>query len=74
MTATNVTENKEADLSDPEQLKTYGVVDLKLDKHGLPLVPQPTVNKDDPLVSCLYLKALVDADISRTGHRCSNSS
>lgn len=24
---------------------------LKLDKHGLPLVPQPTDNKDDPLVS-----------------------
>jgi hypothetical protein len=24
---------------------------LRLDKHGLPLVPQPTVYKDDPLVS-----------------------
>jgi hypothetical protein len=24
--------------------------DLKLDKHGLPLVPQPSDRKDDPLV------------------------
>lgn len=24
--------------------------ELKLDKHGLPLVPQPTSRKDDPLV------------------------
>lgn len=24
---------------------------LKLDKHGLPLVPQPSDHKDDPLVS-----------------------
>jgi hypothetical protein len=26
---------------------------LKLDRHGLPLVPQPTDHKDDPLVSQL---------------------
>lgn len=26
---------------------------LKLDKHGLPLVPQPSDHKDDPLVSIL---------------------
>ena len=24
--------------------------DVKLDKHGLPLVPQPSDNEDDPLV------------------------
>ena len=24
--------------------------DLKLDKHGLPLIPQPSDNEDDPLV------------------------
>ncbi len=24
---------------------------LKLDKHGLPMVPQPSDHKDDPLVS-----------------------
>jgi hypothetical protein len=30
---------------------------LKLDNHGLPLVPQPTSYKDDPLVSpCPFLK------------------
>ena len=26
--------------------------DTKLDKHGLPLVPQPSDNEDDPLVKC----------------------
>lgn len=25
---------------------------LRLDKHGLPLSPQPSARKDDPLVSC----------------------
>ena len=25
--------------------------DVKLDKHGLPLVPQPSTQKTDPLVS-----------------------
>lgn len=29
--------------------------DLKLDKHGLPLVPQPSRFKDDPLVCNLML-------------------
>lgn len=28
------------------------VSDLKLDKQGLPLVPQPSDHKDDPLVCC----------------------
>ena len=28
-----------------------GTVALKLDQHGLPLVPQPSRFKDDPLVS-----------------------
>jgi hypothetical protein len=32
---------------DPERQST----DLKLDNHGLPLVPQPSRFKDDPLVS-----------------------
>ena len=27
---------------------------LKLDDHGLPLVPQPSDHKDDPLVSLFY--------------------
>jgi hypothetical protein len=26
------------------------IAGLKLDKHGLPLIPQPTDRKDDPLV------------------------
>ena len=34
-----------------EQLQGESTLDLKLDKHGLPLVPQPTSHKDDPLVS-----------------------
>lgn len=31
------------------------VSDLKLDKHGLPLVPQPSDHKDDPLVRCIHV-------------------
>jgi hypothetical protein len=30
--------------------KTAGDVHLQLDKSGLPLVPQPSAHKDDPLV------------------------
>ena len=30
---------------------------LKLDKHGYPLSPQPSDNKDDPLVHCPPRKA-----------------
>lgn len=30
---------------------------LKLDQHGLPLVPQPSDHKDDPLVWSEYLLA-----------------
>jgi hypothetical protein len=34
-----------------EHLKGEDGSNLKLDKRGLPLVPQPTSHKDDPLVS-----------------------
>ena len=45
----NVTMVENRDLNDPEQLKAENP-NLKLDKHGLPLVPQPTDHEDDPLV------------------------
>jgi hypothetical protein len=45
----NVTMVENRDLNDPEKLKAENP-NLKLDKHGLPLVPQPTDHKDDPLV------------------------
>jgi hypothetical protein len=48
----NVTMIENRDLNDPEQLKAENA-NLKLDKHGLPLVPQPTDHKDDPLVNSL---------------------
>jgi hypothetical protein len=35
-----------------ESLKECDVQPLRLDKRGLPLVPQPTIHKDDPLVDC----------------------
>lgn len=34
--------------------------DPKLDKHGLPLVPQPTDRKDDPLVSRITRQGFYD--------------
>lgn len=41
----------EHDLNDPQRLAGDAPSDLRLDKHGLPLVPQPTKHKDDPLAS-----------------------
>jgi hypothetical protein len=48
--ATNISiaENYGADLNNP---KTEDTANLKRDKHGLPLVPQPTAHKDDPVAS-----------------------
>ncbi len=34
-----------------EELQGKENPNLRLDKRGLPLVPQPTIHKDDPLVS-----------------------
>ncbi|ETS83221.1 hypothetical protein PFICI_05097 [Pestalotiopsis fici W106-1] len=39
-------------------------IGLKLDRHGLPLVPQPTDRKDDPLNWSPYLKLLVLLQVS----------
>jgi hypothetical protein len=44
-------DNAVMDLNNPEDLKGDDALNLKLDKRGLPLVPQPTSHKDDPLVS-----------------------
>ncbi len=43
--------DSERDLNHPEELKGGEGLNLRLDKHGLPLSPQPTSHKDDPLVS-----------------------
>jgi hypothetical protein len=48
---TNGQKEAELDINDPQKLKEDDPSDLRLDKHGLPLVPQPTRHKDDPLVS-----------------------
>jgi hypothetical protein len=40
---------------DPDRMDEKPVVaDLKLDEHGLPLVPQPSDHKDDPLVKTIH--------------------
>jgi hypothetical protein len=39
------------DLNNHQKLNRDDTSNLRLDKHGLPLVPQPTQHKDDPLVS-----------------------
>ena len=43
-------DNAGTDLNNPEPVKGDNTLNLKLDRHGLPLVPQPTSHKDDPLV------------------------
>lgn len=44
-------EHAEVDLNNRDQLKENDDSNLKLDRRGLPLVPQPTGHEDDPLVS-----------------------
>jgi hypothetical protein len=53
----NIAESNEADLNDTERIRANETANLKLDKHGLPLVPQPTSHKDDPLVCTLNLRS-----------------
>jgi hypothetical protein len=63
-------------VSKEEELQGKENPTLRLDKHGLQLVPQPTAFKDDPLVSrctpvsdCEFLLLIG----LRTGHLRSNS-
>jgi len=37
-------------IEDEQSKENAQAVDLKLDKNGLPLVPQPSAHSDDPLV------------------------
>lgn len=46
----SVAENTDLDTINDEKLSGEITANLRLDKHGLPLVPQPTIHKDDPLV------------------------
>jgi len=48
---TNRNNDAELNLNDSQELAGDASSNLRLDKHGLPLVPQPTEHKDDPLVS-----------------------
>jgi hypothetical protein len=48
---TSSNNDPELDLNDPQKLSGDEASNFRLDKHGLPLVPQPTQHKDDPLVS-----------------------
>lgn len=47
---TNLAIHHDAERGAQDEVKGEDTSDLKLDTHGLPLVPQPTSNKDDPLV------------------------
>jgi hypothetical protein len=46
-----------------ERNSSEGSVSLKLDQHGLPLVPQPSKFKDDPLVR--YPKSISGTSLTR---------
>ena len=48
-----VLEDNEAKNTTSDSQKELITGHLKLDKHGLPLVPQPSDHKDDPLVKML---------------------
>ena len=47
---TQVPNDNEANDTTTDSRKEQSGTELKLDKHGLPLVPQPSDYKDDPLV------------------------
>ncbi len=46
--ATEKNVGKETDIRDSNEVDA--AADLRLDRHGLPLIPQPTQHDDDPLV------------------------
>jgi len=66
-----VNEVKSKDLNEVE-FSGRDAQDLKLDKHGLPLVPQPTAHKDDPLVSQPNYGQFHSNNCCRTGLPCSS--
>jgi hypothetical protein len=78
--STNGINGAEIDLNDHQKLGEDDTSNLRLDKHGLPLVPQPTQHKDDPLVSLALtskhsIKALKSIELvpcSQVVHRSSN--
>lgn len=43
-------EKDRGELDQHHEVGEESLADVKLDKHGLPLVPQPSDHKDDPLV------------------------
>ena len=75
-TNVSVADNTDVGLDNPEQLKGDSSLNLRLDKRGLPLVPQPTPHKDDPLVSRVVIADLVSLVLTylRTGLLCLSSS
>jgi hypothetical protein len=59
-----------------EDVKYPNVPGLKVDAHGIPLVPQPSDHKDDPLVCYLSqpLECTLSANFTyRTGCPCINT-
>jgi hypothetical protein len=70
---TNGPNEAELNFNDPQKLSGDDAGNLRLDKHGLPLIPQPTQHKDDPLVSAAFNRTLDhDFDFYRTGRQRSN--
>lgn len=62
------------EVKDEESVGGENAVEVKVDKHGLPLVPQPSTHKDDPLV-CQNLHSRAPlSDTFRTGLLVLNSS
>jgi hypothetical protein len=61
------------EVKDEESLGGENTIEVKVDKHGLPLVPQPSTRQDDPLVHQLSTPKTI-SDNCRTGLEVSNSS
>lgn len=66
---------KEEGQQDDHEAAKEALPDIKLDKHGLPLLPQPSSHEDDPLVSPdvfsnHFPDSVLTCIILRIGHRC----
>lgn len=56
MSSSNIDQEKGIPQHDDEGSNKAHIPQPKLDKHGLPLVPQPSDHEDDPLVRCVFSK------------------
>ena len=59
-----ISHDSDKDVANEKLAVSERISDIKLDKHGLPLSPQPSDNKDDPLNWSPFLKFMILLQVS----------